>query len=742
MTSTYPSLAHSSHTANADTGTTGHYMSIRDVSVLLDVKPTTTPITVTLPDNTTATSTHIATLNLPQLPMDARRVHLFPNFLGSLLSIGLLCDHGMTAVYTSTTVNILDPNHNLILTGTRSAPSNLWFIDITGPPTTPTSPTLRSAAVITEAVGTKAQIAAFYHAAMGSPSLTTLKRAVSHNYISLPGLSTTLLTKYPPNTIPTAKGHLDNHKHGLRSTHPDPTLDESDSDLHPTPIPRPPGALSVFTKLLDLTAENGTLRHSDTTGRFPIPAKSGAQYVLIMYCGNYIHAETLKSRSASDFVSAYASGTNFFLSKGITPHYERLDNETSTQLTTFCQSQGITIQYVPPHDHRANKAERAIRTWKNHFISILCTCDPDFPFEAWDLLIPQAELTLNLLRSSSFSLNTSAWHSLHGLYVFDHEPIAPPGMKILCFEDPTVRPSWSPHGVTGFYVGPAFNHHRCYTVYIPSTRATRITAQLSWHPPPLYTLPGASPIDDLLSCITNLRASLDNLRRTHPSLLDSTQPTHLPSPPLVSALNALSDIFTPNPNIPPPPGFPPHPILPHSSTFAPTTDAPSQRVTDLPQPNVDNPPIPQQPPPYPPQPPTLPVPPDAVAEPPTPLPTVVTPPRLLKGCYPFSPDGSAILPSPHLLSSTLVRHPSHLLSRLDVQLVLIVAILRTPQMLPPHLCTKPTASVRPPSVHGQVSHPPRSSPPSIHPTPPTLSTHMPHPSNSPTPSHSTGETAL
>jgi hypothetical protein len=277
---------------------------------------------------------------------------------------------------------------------------------------------------------------------MGSPSLSTLSHAISNHYLSLPGLTTSLLTKYPPNTIPTSKGHLDNHRHGLRSTHPDPSLDETDSDRHPPSSTRPSGPLPVYTKLIDLTRNGSTAIHADASGRFPIPAKSGAQYVLIMYCANFIHAETLRSRATSDYIAAYKAGTTFFRQRGITPSYIRLDNETSTTLETFIiNTLHLQIQYVPPHDHSANKAERAIRTWKNHFIAILCTCDPDFPFEAWDLLIPQAELTLNLLRSSAFSLTVSAWHALNGPYDFDHEPIAPPGMKILCFEYPTVRTS-------------------------------------------------------------------------------------------------------------------------------------------------------------------------------------------------------------------------------------------------------------------------------------------------------------
>jgi hypothetical protein len=34
---------------------------------------------------------------------------------------------------------------------------------------------------------------------------------------------------------------------------------------------------------------------------------------------------------------------------------------------------------VPPKEHRVNAAERAIRTFKNHFVSILCTVDAKFP---------------------------------------------------------------------------------------------------------------------------------------------------------------------------------------------------------------------------------------------------------------------------------------------------------------------------------------------------------------------------
>ena len=48
-----------------------------------------------------------------------------------------------------------------------------------------------------------------------------------------------------------------------------------------------------------------------------------------MLCGNYIHIETVKDRGQTDYVKAYAHGADFFEARGITPSFERMDNEDS-----------------------------------------------------------------------------------------------------------------------------------------------------------------------------------------------------------------------------------------------------------------------------------------------------------------------------------------------------------------------------------------------------------------------------
>ena len=62
----------STHSINADTGTTGHFISLPDSAVLLDIQPVDSGISVSLPNGQVITSTHTATLNLPSLPLSAR----------------------------------------------------------------------------------------------------------------------------------------------------------------------------------------------------------------------------------------------------------------------------------------------------------------------------------------------------------------------------------------------------------------------------------------------------------------------------------------------------------------------------------------------------------------------------------------------------------------------------------------------------------------------------------------------
>jgi hypothetical protein len=147
-----------------------------------------------------------------------------------------------------------------------------------------------------------------------------------------------------------------------------------------------------------------------------------------------------------------------------------MDNKCSTAVEQYVRLEKINIQLVPPHNYQANAAERAIATFKEHFIAALATVDQLCPLQlSWDDFLPQVELTLNMLRLSRRIPKISANQEVYGAFDFNKTPLAPLGTKALIYDDPTLRASWAPHATDSYYVGPAPNHYRCLQFYIPAT---------------------------------------------------------------------------------------------------------------------------------------------------------------------------------------------------------------------------------------------------------------------------------
>ena len=159
-----------------------------------------------------------------------------------------------------------------------------------------------------------------------------------------------------------------------------------------------------------------------------------------------------------------------------------MDNEFSSDLRKAFIKNNVGFELVPPNMHRRNAAERAIRSFKNHFLAGLATCDPKFPLAEWDRLLPQAELSLNLLRSARLNPKLSAHAYLFGTFNFERTPLAPPGTRVVVYDRPENRPSWGFHGTDGWYVGPALNHYRCVRCYISGSRQEHIADTVKFYP--------------------------------------------------------------------------------------------------------------------------------------------------------------------------------------------------------------------------------------------------------------------
>jgi hypothetical protein len=173
---------------------------------------------------------------------------------------------------------------------------------------------------------------------------------------------------------------------------------------------------------------------------------------------------------------------------GLKPKLMKLENEASTLLKTYLNQHNITFKLVPPYSHILNAAERAIRPFKDHLIARLCSTDKSFPMHLWDILLPQAFITLYMLRTSRINPKLSASTHIDGQYDFKRAPMAPPGTRIIAHETPSRRRAWAPHGQDGWYIGPEIEHYRCYMVYINKTRGERVVETVDF-PPEKFKLP-------------------------------------------------------------------------------------------------------------------------------------------------------------------------------------------------------------------------------------------------------------
>ena len=459
------------------------------------------PISVRLPNGTTFDSTHTGMLRAgtahTQLPPTALQSHLFPNIDHDLLSVGQLCDAGCTATFTKDHCSI-DHDGTPILTGTRNSDTNrLWHIDSPSPQ-------------INQLSQFNTDRMLYAHAIFFSPVPATMLKALQRKYIhGIPGLNINTFKTNLPHTIATTKGHLDQvrqNKQSTKQTPPDPFLQlppETQEDFQPTPTPDGVPSELCYTALWD-THSGKTF--SDLTGRFIVPSSTGNNYVFLLYHydSNSIHVRALPDRRGTTLLHAYKQIHDKLVRHGCRPLLHTLDNECSQALKDYLHTTETKFQLVPPGIHRRNNAERAIRTFKNHFIAGLCSTDPDFPLHLWDKLLPQAELTLNLLRGARTNPRLSAHEYLHGRYDFTATPMAPPGIKVIAHDKPGQRGTWSPHGHDGWYVGPALEHYRCYTIYNTDTKCTHTADTVDFFPPAHLTLPIPSKADLIHTTMADL----------------------------------------------------------------------------------------------------------------------------------------------------------------------------------------------------------------------------------------------
>jgi len=528
-----------SKTLIVDTGASGHYFPLSHLSLLYDIASIsdTADTQIQLPNGTLMSPTHSGFLrsDVP-LPKAALKVFVFPELQHALLSIALLCEHKCTAAFTNRAVYIY-LNDNLIFTGFRNVDHtadplrDLWTLafpvapclpDASQNARQPIAPALLPAVHATKLLNnlvhhqSNAELVAFYHAAMGSPAIPTFMAAVQNGWIRPRGLTVDMVRKNVPNSLSMSQGHLKQHRQGLHSTGSATVKPKLPLGLNATsseeialrPEPFLP-TKTLFTKVLQ-AKEFSHRNHADATGRFPVTSRQGSNYMLLFYCEDtgYIHIVPLASRTKSEYLRAFRLGLQFFQFRGFKPNVQRLDNEVSFDLLDMLKREfDIMAELAPPSNHRSLLAERGIQTWKDHFIATLCTTDRNFPLSCWEDLVDPAESYLNLMRAATCDPTKSAFEVVRGPHDMNRHPLLPLGMLVLIHDSVDKRRSWDPHGVPGYYLGPAAHHYRCFNVWSPTTNGLRISDSLSWHPTNV-NLPGSRPSELVIAAVDDLIAAL------------------------------------------------------------------------------------------------------------------------------------------------------------------------------------------------------------------------------------------
>jgi hypothetical protein len=556
--------------------------------------------------------------------------HVMPSFPHTLVGLGPFADQGCQIIFTNKDVSVCNPQGVCILKGWREETgARLWRFPLKAPPAcvvppvAPPTPPLPPVATLSihpsrgldafdnanqacsvmyphgceQYLALATQLAkptfdprsldlpsigalvGFYHACLGFPvKQTWLDAAKAGNCDSFDGLTYSNIARYCPDSDEIILGHLAQQHQNVRSTRPrEPRT--------PTGLPSPvinPATPVVPSNALHLTVVPLSKLYTDDTGRFPVRARSGNQYVMIAYHvdGNLILQQPFKTKSDAHRLAAYNTIMTRLAAKGLSVDLQLLDNEASAafKLAITCAWRA-KFQLGPPDMHHRNRAERAIRTFKDHFLAILAGVDKSFPPYLWDLLLPQAELTLNLLCQSTINTKILAWEFFNGPFNFNKTPLGPVGCRVLIHAKPTTRGSWDFRAKEGFYIGPALDSYRCFKLVKMDTKSQVFSDTVEfWHA--YRTIPVPTAEDRI---VHGLHAITD-------ALMDTPPPTTISQ---LDALSNLRDMFESWRLLAPPStGRPREPLPGRPRVGTPDTTLPQPRMTFTPRSPWAHPPLP------------------------------------------------------------------------------------------------------------------------------------------------------
>eukprot|EP00804_Cyclotella_cryptica_P022671 CCRYP_012468-RA/>CCRYP_012468-RA protein AED:0.28 eAED:0.27 QI:0/0/0/1/0/0/4/0/650 len=485
-----------------DSSATAHFLV--DGAHVVNRRPALKPLTIRLPNGKHIVSTHTCNLDLPWLPHSITEAHIVPGLShSSLISTRKFCDVGCRVTFDRQACRIYYQG-TLLLTGTRDDTTGLWKVPIHPQQQTHTdhqsnqkdsqhaSPPITTphTAMNMYMLPTKQQQLKYMHQAFFSPPISMLIKAINNNQLQgFPLMKADLVRKYLAPSPATSKGHMKRPRTGIRSTRPTTTGPTAAPVTPPSNVlDNTPPEETTSPHLIPPDVTNTTCNINTTApyrcNRHPTCCHIGRQSILLRgICLrpklHLCHPPTQSARR----IDHECSRQHLSRSQGYKPTFNVTDNQATTPIKEYLDTEDCKWQFIEPNNHQVNAAERTIQTFKNHFVSGLCSTDSNWPLQLWDTMMEQAIITLNLLRTSHIDPSKSAYHQLHGnRYNWNAYPLAPPGTKAVIYESPTTRTSWGTRGLDAWYCGPAFDHYRNMKFYVPSTKAYRVSGSYDLFP--------------------------------------------------------------------------------------------------------------------------------------------------------------------------------------------------------------------------------------------------------------------
>ena len=342
----------------------------------------------------------------------------------------------------------------------------------------------------------------------GYPVKSTWFKAIkAGNLTGWPMLNKCNVAKYYPDTTETPKGNLNQTRKNLRSTKPNKKpFEKTDASTL-----RGRKVRDVYTKVYD--ACNTVF--SDQTGKFPTKSKRGNKYIMVMVeiDRNAIMVEPIKNCTDTELTRSYHAMMLRLKQVGIITQKHILDNEVFKATKTVIRDEyKMKLELVPPGCHCCNAAEVAIINFKSHLLSVLLGTATRFPPTLWDRLLPQAEVTVNLLRQSNAAPNVSAYDHLSGTLDYNKMPLAPMGCDAQVHEKADKRGIWAYHSVDGWYLDTTPEHYCTHLCHVKTTNSERFTntAQFSHQK---ITKPTITHAKTIMAAIADCNKPIKNMGR-------------------------------------------------------------------------------------------------------------------------------------------------------------------------------------------------------------------------------------